>query len=529
MKKTEKNEIVPLNIVYSYPVHWGEYQIIRDFVQNFYDEVSLENWKEEFKYLYDREKNILRMEIANKGFSYEWLLHIGASTKTEDETVHAGYFGEGFKIASLCAIRDYDWKIAMYSQEWKLEVLTVTKHIDGKNVEMLAYSITETEKLQGSRLEIENFSLDDYNLFLVIQDSFYFPQNKMFGEKIWESEIGAVYERSKYPINSCLPETHKYGKKGAVFCAYQMLGTNPFPLVFCLHDYEKLDRDRRSLHRFEVNNVILEVVTNVTPEAAMVILEKMKVYWNHYPSKKNEIEVEGWSAVVNALIRRIRLSDSTTKMFVEKYPNMFCVSRAYSQSDKNRRRQALSWASREREGYIRVKETFCLLGYRFIEDECEANGGFVESNRLPDEMESKCFDILESLVKDIFGNYFGFNNLWPRVRIITNSGAIYKGMATLFKKRELEVNDVGLKICYEMDYVHMQKRLFQEENFAEALSTYVHELCHVFGGDASGKFSNALTTALQILLEHQRKIEKGQAEWSKVLHKKKVNLSDEYV
>ena len=35
-----KNKIIPLNIVFTYPVHWDTFQILRDFVQNFYDSVE---------------------------------------------------------------------------------------------------------------------------------------------------------------------------------------------------------------------------------------------------------------------------------------------------------------------------------------------------------------------------------------------------------------------------------------------------------------------------------------------------------
>lgn len=32
--------IIPLNIVTTYPVHWNKYEILRDFIQNFYDSVE---------------------------------------------------------------------------------------------------------------------------------------------------------------------------------------------------------------------------------------------------------------------------------------------------------------------------------------------------------------------------------------------------------------------------------------------------------------------------------------------------------
>ena len=43
-------KIIPLNIVATYPVRWGKYQVIRDFVQNFYDAIGNSEWKEKFHY-----------------------------------------------------------------------------------------------------------------------------------------------------------------------------------------------------------------------------------------------------------------------------------------------------------------------------------------------------------------------------------------------------------------------------------------------------------------------------------------------
>lgn len=520
------SEIIPLNIVFSYPVNWDKYQILRDFVQNFYDDVEPVNWKESFHYKYDKELRLLWMGINNGGFSYEWLLHIGASTKTNDETIHAGYFGEGFKIASLCAIRDFKWKIAMFSRNWKLSVQSVSQKIDGKAVEMLAYGIEQSEYLQGSRLEIQNVSEEDYNLFLIILDSFYFPQNNLFGKKIWESDRAAVYERSSNPINENLPKTYKCGSKGAVFCGYQMLGTNPLPLVFCIHDYDKLDRDRRTLHEFEVNSIILKIASIVSPEAAVVILEKMRLYWYSYPVNNKKIDVEGWSSIVNALVRRIWCSDDAILSFREKNPHLLCAARVFSTPEKNRRRQALVWASKERADYKIVKDTFHLLGYSFLEDECEKNGGFVESKRQPNEYEKQCFELLEALAENIFANYYLFDDSWPKLNVITNRKAICKGMASLKKRKVVVTNSVGLKVRYELHTIHMKEHLFEKDRFSEALATYVHELCHVFGGDSSDNFSNALTIAIEVLLEHNAEVEKVKKQWANIPRLKEVDVSN---
>lgn len=142
---------MPLNIVTTYPVRWTKYKVFRDFIQNFYDSVGYLQWEERFHYAYN--DKALSMWIDDINFSYEWLVHIGASTKTADSFANAGYFGEGFKIASLCAIRDYGWTLKMSSGNWELSVISQEQRIDGRKVSMLAYDIKERENENRSCLE----------------------------------------------------------------------------------------------------------------------------------------------------------------------------------------------------------------------------------------------------------------------------------------------------------------------------------------------------------------------------------------
>ena len=119
---------VSVNIVMTYPVRWNKYQVLRDFVQNFYDAVGFNDWHQNFHYMY--KDGELAMWVNNVSFNYEWLMHIGASTKTNQTNGYAGCFGEGFKIASLCAYRDMNWEIQMESDDWHIDVTEIKQNID---------------------------------------------------------------------------------------------------------------------------------------------------------------------------------------------------------------------------------------------------------------------------------------------------------------------------------------------------------------------------------------------------------------
>ena len=132
-----------LNIMASYPVFWSKQQVLRDIVQNFYDDIGAFGFAEKFKTMYEPATGQVMLSSASDGFSYEWLLHLGASTKQAQPGKYAGFFGEGFKMAALCALRDHKWKITMRSRDWEIKVCIIGMDIDGRTMQQLAYNVDE--------------------------------------------------------------------------------------------------------------------------------------------------------------------------------------------------------------------------------------------------------------------------------------------------------------------------------------------------------------------------------------------------
>ncbi len=501
---------VSVNIVMTYPVHWTKYQVLRDFVQNFYDAVGYNDWRKRFCYEYN--DTVLSMWIENISFNYEWLMHIGASTKTIHSNEYAGFFGEGFKIASLCGLRDYGWAIQMMSGDWHIDVTEIEQFIDQIPVKMLAYNVSSVHKVDETRLVLKNITISDFNLFKTVLDSFFSADNPIMGKQLWMGKEGAVFLRSQNPINNNLPATLEYGRKGAVFCGYQMLGTNPFDLVVCLHKYRKGDRERRSLYSFDVITVFENICDCIDSSCAMIMLEKMRRYWNSYPQKK--IDINSWSYTVDRLIRKVSSSPEIRTAFVIKYNNLLTLKRIFTISDKNRRWQARVWLEQQEKKYILVKDSFSLMGYPQLEEECENNGGFVVDDNV-DRLQNGCFIILEDVCREVFKGFFETGTI-PERKIITNTRAAYHGMAVTYKKRQSNLNKKGMAIRYDVGKIYLKSGIFRREGYYDALSTYVHEMCHMFGGDASASFSQALTFATELLLENQKKVIEGMHKWNQI-------------
>jgi hypothetical protein len=64
-----------------------------------------------------------------------------------------------------------------------------------------------------------------------------------------------------------------------------------------------------------------------------------------------------------------------------------------------------------------------------------------------------------------------------------------------------------------LPYVALKGDLLAPSCFGNALSTYLHEIAHMFGSDGSASFSHALSKVLDITLTHSRLISHWQQEW----------------
>ena len=59
--------IIPLNIVREYPVNWDFPRVLRDLIQNFYDEIGYENFDREFIYEWEEVDDFINLSMKTKG------------------------------------------------------------------------------------------------------------------------------------------------------------------------------------------------------------------------------------------------------------------------------------------------------------------------------------------------------------------------------------------------------------------------------------------------------------------------------
>lgn len=506
-------KLITLNLIYDYPVKWSKYKVLRDLVQNFYDSVRHQGWHERFSS--QRAEDALVFEAKKVSFSYDWLIHIGASTKREKPGEYAGYFGEGFKIASLCALRDYGWQIEMASQDWRLVVVTSQVEVDGQCLTSLAYRVWRSEAAaQNTTLRIHPFSAQDEQLLQGVLCSFFFRQNPLFGEEIWSSNRSAVFYRSSHPKPAYYPSTHNDNGTGIIFAGYQALGSFDYPLIFCAHGFRRDDRERNYFFKMDVIKVIQQVVEDLPSEAAAKVLQVLKNRW--YDNPKKQYDFETWHAIIRTLAARVAASAEQKSTWRERYPNLL-VARPIKRSDVpnyNKRKQALAWVRSSATKYQLVQTGFATLGYPALEEACEKAEGFAIT-REPDEAEAKRIQRLEVVSQLLLASFLKEVE-WPQCKIIKYDAAVWRGMANCIPLKKPITISPRMHIRYRLSHIALKRSLLLEGDFGAVLSTYLHEIAHMFGNEGSASFSKALTELLEITLSNTRMIEFYREQWQKV-------------
>ena len=499
-------KIVPLNLMLSYPVKWKKQQVLRDIVQNFYDDIGANDFSKKFKkvYINDNSGGKIVLSAVSDGFNYEWLLHIGASTKQVDVGKYAGFFGEGFKIASLCALRDYSWKIKMRAREWSVEVCVMDTDIDGKVLKQLAYTIEEGLDFSPETiLTIDHFSEEDAALLDSVVLGFYYPENPLFGKLIFKNEYAAIYERSNIQKPEKFAFSFDLNGDGIIFVGFQARGEFVKPLIICNHRFKTPDRERNNIFKGTVLDVLIDIVDLIDDKTSCYLLKQLEKFWYDYPDKEDDMK--SWYPVIRKLVRKLtyHFSDSyIVDEFIKSHPNLVVCERPTSTHTRNQKTQALVWMKNNLPESKLVQDSFQMLGYKTIVDLCKDAGGF-NITREANDRERQILDILQKAAQDIFD---GFIIDFPKCLVIENDSSVYSGKAHIIKSKKLLFNNRGLKIKYTLPYIEIKKSLLIKSSFKEAFSTYCHELCHCFGGDASITFSRALTYAITFIMESNERL-----------------------
>jgi len=149
------------------------------------------------------------------------------------------------------------------------------------------------------------------------------------------------------------------------------------------------------------------------------------------------------------------------------------------------------------------------LGYPTLEQACEEAGGFALT-RPPTSREQQRIRLLEEIVRQLVPD---FPEL-PLCVVIKSEDAVWQGMATCIPIRKPTTRFRDVRVRFDLPYVALKPRLLSGPQLGPALSTYLHELAHMFGGDRSASFSLILSEFMEVTLRHVGQIAEYEQRWA---------------
>ena len=492
--------LIKLNITMSYPVKWSMRKILRDYIQNFFDAVGTEGFKDRFSGSYKDNTLIMQSDIL---FDVDWLIYMGASSKRNTGKSYAGRFGEGFKVSSLVAYRDFNLEIVMESKDWRIIVTEITDEIAGVTTRFLAYRKYKREDDGFTRLFLINVSEKDYKLFLEEKDNFFYMGNPHIGALLGSNHGHEVY--------FCPADREN---EGMIFAGYQMR--------YLMHGYPFLvsnpyfipdddDRDREHLTMREADRCVTIVIMDLLPKESLKLLIKLEKFW-----KTGGISsLFSLNGIIRELIYNIERDEKCKSRFRALYLDSL-VSDFDKGIKKDRRHIAAGWFRNwniENRRRV-VKHDFTYLGIPDIAELCQENGGF-RVLRTARANELRYIRILEETANICFGRLISYDSL-PVCKIILNETAISQGQANCVRNDRVEYGLNHMRIKSNIRTICIKASLLKPDMFAEACSTYMHELLHQYGGERDRSFQKALE---ELAIETARsfdKLERFENEWQAI-------------
>jgi len=445
-----KPTTIPLNLLRSYGVRWDAQTFVRDLLQNFFD---ASHDFEGVNIDIHRSRGAVRIE-GPVPFALDYVKYIGGTTKAKGG--FAGQFGEGFKICSLVALRDFGVRILAGAGQWRIEPAFRKVRVG----EELVYRHTRGPELPGSFVELQNCSPELMDLIAEGRRFFRWSGNPSFGERLFSEGAVHVYRSTR--------------RHGELYYGKQLRAELwDLPFALCLDSTLKrirADRDRRELATNQVRIVMADIGTHLPLAIGMTIVNELEAHWRNGRSPLM------W--LIGGLAERHQ--PSRAEAWPAGAPEAW-VAEEYAP----RLQRANEFARRV--GYQVADRTLAGLGMRRAGEVWEQSIQLVPDSDLTSVERAR------------------------RLLLAMAAESIHRGTHPPLRFARMQTTE-GL---HRKDEVILERALLQGE-LGPALTTYLHELCHEHGRDGDARFSDALTEVLQRTVESHALIERLTEFWSGV-------------
>jgi len=473
------------SVTTSWGVDWDETYIARDLMQNFFDA--------------NREQ-LDRVEVLVEGnkvtisaparFELARLFYLGSEKGDGD----VGQYGEGFKAAAVCLLRDHSVEPIVVSGDQVVYLRVESENISGTQLQPIVYDFFQSgEVYEGTRLILRGCSKDLVQALREGLTHFFDEQNPLLGARIWSSWDGlfAVYT-AKSNVGHVFYQRLKRGE------------ISDLPVVLVINkSFERIekriksDRDRNAF-----GGTLMEVFYQIFARSGVkndfagqeAIVRAARNCWVRGHSLLKEITEAGrynhtWPPA------------KARELFGDQY-----YARTHSQ-DHAQALQFEGWERRWREqGRQVLPAYFRHFGVLNANDHGleiqrkaheEAKARHV---RPPTPAEHQSIRVLNQALRE----------LAPVLM------KIFDQRPTNYSVAETEVilGELKDKRSYHSREVFLSSAVFATD-FAGALAVFLHEHAHIFGCDGSRGFTDALTELLETVVRERKSLDQYEGKWAR--------------
>ena len=481
-QKTETSAVTT-----AWGVDWDEEFIARDILQNFYD--ANRGQLNEVAVAADGSDVTI---TAPATFPLEELLYLGSVKGKAD----VGQYGEGFKAAAMCLLRNHGVTPAVVSGGQILCIRIAEEKAAGTDLYPLVYDFFTTNvPCAGTRLFLPGCSPKLVRSLKVGLTHFFHPGNPLLGARLWGG-------RGSFTIYASTTDG-----EGHVFYRNLKRGDIPDIPVVLVIDKEhaaiekkiKSDRDRNAFGAELLRDfygVFTQNGIKQDREAAQALLKLAQPCWSRgqgHPLLER---------VANEFWEGAQLGSTVAHLFGTGY---------FAHSASKEWAEQLRYDTMEREwrgeGRVGLPGYFGKFGVvsakRHFEDlEKKARQEAITTgSRRPSRAEQAGLDLLTGTLKEFAPD------IW---KVIARDDVGYTVART-----EVILGELKQARSYRSLKVFLAEQIFVAE-FAEAFAVFLHEHAHVFGYDGSRGFTDALTGLLGTVVRYRQALDGYEAQWARV-------------
>jgi hypothetical protein len=455
-------------------VHWNEMQIARDVLQNFYDA----NKDQLDKVKVTRHQSDVRID-APAQFKLERLFYLG-SEKTSDDI---GEYGEGFKAATVCLLRDHDVTPIGISGANMVHVRLSPKAVDETRLQPLLYDFyTISPACEGAMVLLPGCSPVLVRELQQGLAHFLFDQNPLLGPRHWlsyDEQYGLYqskttdgyifYRRLKRATIAGIPVVLVISKPSARIDkkVQQDRDRNAFEdavLDLCYDAFAK---------QAATSEVVVEIVLGASAhlwERGHPLLSKLAQHRQRFGGR----------------LRAMRI-----------FENRYYAASSHALTAIRQLEYEGIERTWQTEGRRQLPAYFTAFGVPSAESQIKQQHDQAVTEqqkkaRSPTRAEQRSMEVLNRSLGDlapVLTKYF-------RTRNVRYSVAETEGILGALKTGR----------GYQSIDVFLAASVFTEE-FARALAIFLHEHAHVYGYDGSRGFTDALTELIEASIRHRQSLD----------------------